>query len=1030
MSSPADEEDQTASPEDQPYEGYQIVAEEDLLALQNQEFDGQRARTLPWHKSRSVKLKLITFLLLVSFILILIWQILAGNCRVSRLCNIVDLSSQQESRYKFHTFRFILPSSLLWIGLTSGSLLLLVSSALTIQLNKKTDLSPSSEYISHFIDQTSSIILLTQFLVIIVPSFILFLLIGILSSWTAAGTFSMGALTSTMTAHIVTSICRRRSVKSHIPQTIASSSESIKEVILPAIILTLTTIGLVTVATSATYLLHSDIQALTGFMAGSSLATFFQRTSSTLSFDSTITAFRFKPPFREVIPPNVVAAVASGVSLLTGFISDVYGSFAICTIATALLGSGLPFFENNPYALCIFNHLNIDQKCGPFGYPENISFATVLCRSRNLYLRYPSLAPENSVSRFVAVPFLLLVGTLSTYVLTSIFTVAYYKWMKAAKSKVANLNSVNSFKNILLISSVCCSALLIASSSAIFFGLFGTSSQFQNSNILGFGETVPREVLDGSATQCFVNATTLPSGVSSAEGYVPMFPSGQSYGSISSIPLRLFGCNCIGILAGLLIVLLTVPSYFRKKTLNQGGLAVVFRRFSVSILLQIPVIFIVMMALILPFKLYGSFGIGLAAIGYISSVGVLLTAKIIGILLINIESSTICIERRANNSNNLRKYAQDIYKYTTASWHIATNGAVTLSGFTGMFALVQKSGLWLSPRVLSGSVGFPSTNLMYYHTGVLLRNMFFVISLLIGALLPFLLASFFISASIRSSLAIYVVRKVRRHISISSAPSLMADVTKISFQECSFIFMLSIFTPMCIGFTFGQRALVSFVIGVIMISFILGLCFGGGNGISMKTSSSKIPTTTMQRNRNNNNSNADFLRPSKQNIAPCLQGALKVTISMSILTCTLMQEDERRWWVGTGLFAFVILTMAIIAWWCKRRFVDMMKTSSEKDDCNRWEAPERIVSPFYQGPNQLDPSLVNPRSWVGGTMRYFKSGPQQPNNNKGGNITSNMSKNGSVRMVELPGNEETDGLLLPRSNDNEREETEIDHEEV
>ncbi len=38
------------------------------------------------------------------------------------------------------------------------------------------------------------------------------------------------------------------------------------------------------------------------------------------------------------------------------------------------------YFYRDPFAMCAFNHLHIDLRCGPFGYPDSFSSAIYICR--------------------------------------------------------------------------------------------------------------------------------------------------------------------------------------------------------------------------------------------------------------------------------------------------------------------------------------------------------------------------------------------------------------------------------------------------------------------------------------------------------------------------------------------------------------------------------------------------------------------------------------------------------------------------
>lgn len=983
--------------EEEEYHGYKTVGEEDLKALQSQQLYRGQGTLSTWQKPKSLKLKVMAFVLFISFILIFVWQILVGTCNITRFCKLIDVSSQQDSPYSFKTLRFYIPSSLIWTNLTVGSFMLFTSCLLTNHLFKQRIFPKSLEFIGYFIRQASNIILLTQYLIIILPSFVLFISIGLTINWSTAVSFSLGAMTCTMTAYIATSICTKANIRSSKNSKTEEFSHSLNIASVAAIIIYSSTLGCASLAVAAAYLLYSDVHALTGFIAGSSLASFFLRTSSTLSFDSMVTAFKFQPPFRQVIPPNAVAVVSSGVSIVTGLTSDIYGSFSLCIIATAFLGSGLPFFGNNPFSLCVFNHLVIDKVCGPFGYPENVSFASVICRSDNLYMSYPSLNPENSVSIFVSVPFLLFSSTLGVYFLSAIAIQIYEKQNKQETSSTDASQIFLSLKKKSFISIIICAILLIISSSAIFFGLFGSSTNFQKSKLHGFGKKVSTIVLDGSDTQCTLGFSTIPRSTElKEESYHPIFPSGSSYGSVEGIPFRLFSCNFIGIVAGVLVALVSYSSYFSDPPDNSdlGTLSVVFRRFSTSLLLQIPITAIILATILFPFKLYGSFGVGIATIGFLSSTGVNVIMKLIGILLTNAQSTEVSNEKHYHHPNQSRQFIHEFNRFTTMNSQIISNGSTILSAVTGLFALVQKSGLWLSPRSLAGSVNVPPTNLIFFYQGLFLPNIFVIVSMLLGALLPFIIGALFVTASFRTGLAIYVGRRSRQQLTVSMSPSFVGEITKLSFKEGSFIYILSIMLPLCIGTGFGQRPLVSYLVGVSGISFVIGTAFCGA------------PIKQISRGKHSR-SRSEFTTATKQNISPCLQSTVKCSVSMGMLVCALIQTNESKGWIGGILLCVTIMVLIGFGFWTRRRFIEIVYKSGLRDESNKWQAPERTVSPFYEDDSAIDPRNVNPSSLMADVMRFFGVQNDRPVSTARVNIT-----NGIICTVDSP--DEPDVMIIPR----------------
>ncbi len=79
---------------------------------------------------------------------------------------------------------------------------------------------------------------------------------------------------------------------------------------------------------------------------------------------------------------------------------DLVETYISAIAITATLESILPYLYRYSFAMCVFNHLHIDPRCGPFGYLESFSYAIYICRMDDLYLMYRSLHTGQSEFRF------------------------------------------------------------------------------------------------------------------------------------------------------------------------------------------------------------------------------------------------------------------------------------------------------------------------------------------------------------------------------------------------------------------------------------------------------------------------------------------------------------------------------------------------------------------------------------------------------------------------------------------------------
>lgn len=97
--------------------------------------------------------------------------------------------------------------------------------------------------------------------------------------------------------------------------------------------------------------MYADTNALAGFFAGYSLYALYMSVSGTVLYDAIITVLRFKPPFRTVLPPNIIVSVTSGVSVITDMVAEKVDSFILCTVVTAMIGSSLPLIYSDQFSL-------------------------------------------------------------------------------------------------------------------------------------------------------------------------------------------------------------------------------------------------------------------------------------------------------------------------------------------------------------------------------------------------------------------------------------------------------------------------------------------------------------------------------------------------------------------------------------------------------------------------------------------------------------------------------------------------------
>ena len=192
----------------------------------------------------------------------------------------------------------------------------------------------------------------------------------------------------------------------------------------------------------------------------------------------------------------------------------------------------------------------------------------------------------------------------------------------------------------------------------------------------------------------------------------------------------------------------------------------------------------------------------------ISSIGVGVTDKVASMLMINASITDHDAKGPGYQKHRMGRHRvrvqQELNELTGTNSHVATNGAIMVCALTGIFALVQKSNLWRSPRILAGSIWTPPSNLLFFQTGVLFRNIPVLVSLMVGGTVPAVVGALFDTATFRSSLALFVSGKKSNgkgdKRSLARPFKIGLEAMKSSFLEGSFIFILFLLLPSSVGF--------------------------------------------------------------------------------------------------------------------------------------------------------------------------------------------------------------------------------------
>lgn len=606
------------------------------------------------------------------------------------------------------------------------------------------------------------------------------------------------------------------------------------------------------------YLAFSDVRALAGFSAGASTIALFARVGGGIYTKAADVGADLVGKVEASIPeddprnPATIADnVGDNVGDVAGMGADLFESFVGSIIATAILGASLPYFFENKFALCVYNHLNIDLTCGsqaPNGSGAtsavNPSYANQICLDGNLFEQYPSLTRLSSQSLFVLLPFTLAMVGIGASTLCTV-----YLYVPGGEVKDKS-DVMKKLLWSLRINTWLAGVLITAAAFGLTYGLFGPSSDFLTHRGFGQGDLDYYHLQMGpSQCQPRLDKPNLPNGDLRQGFFRPYDPIGFQFPPPTSVWWRLYLCIIIGLLLGIAIGELTEfftsgsasPTKGIAASGEYGAGAVVIQGLGIGLLSVVAPLLLVFGTIIGTYALFSSYGIALAAVGMLSSLGITMATDAYGPVADNAGG----IAEMAELPSHVRDTtdALDALGNTTAAVGKGfSNGSAVLTAYALLTALIQDSGLMPGPEALVGNPAEGAIPRSFaYDTDVIdLVNVYVITSLLLGIMLPFLFGAFTMLAVSRAAQAMIV--EVRRQFrEIPGLREGRAGVrpdhercirisTIYSLAEMFLPGMVAIMSPLIIGFGFGQRALVGLLLGAIGSGYMLGIMMSNAGG--------------------------------------------------------------------------------------------------------------------------------------------------------------------------------------------------------